>query len=184
MAREVNILDYLPPILLEIKELKAIAGVENPILESLWRKIAATLDNQFVITADEEGISRYERMLGLQVSDSDTLETRIFRVLARYQEQAPYTYRQLKIILDSLLGPDNYVMERNVAEKWLTVKIELTVKRQFEAVEETLERMVPQNMILTVELRYNQHSTLARFTHAQLAAYTHLQLREEVLPNA
>jgi len=56
------------------------------------------------------------------------------------------------------------------------------VSRQFEIVEVLLERVTPQNMLLYVEVRYNQHSTLARFTHAQLAAYTHKQLREEVLP--
>lgn len=182
MARDVDILGYLPPILLEIKELKVIAGVENPILESLWQIIEDTLNNQFIITANEVGISRYEKMLGLQVSDSDTLETRIFRVLARYQEQAPYTYRTLRQVLDSLLGAGNYTMERKVNEKWLTVKIELTVRRQFEVVTETLERMVPQNMILRVELRYNQHSTLGRYTHAQLASFTHQQIREEVMP--
>lgn len=181
MAKEVDILGYLPPILLEIKELKAIAGVENPILESLWRMIDATLNNQFIITADENGIGRYEKMLGLQVSDSDTLETRIFRVLARYQEQAPYTYRTLKLILDSLLGTGNYTMERNVAEKWLTVKIELTVKRQFEAVEDTLERMVPQNMILTVELRFNQWSKIKLKTWGELLSKTWRDVKEEVL---
>lgn len=181
MAKEVDILGYLPPILLEIKELKAIAGVENPILESLWRMIDATLNNQFIITADEEGISRYEKMLGLQVSDSDTLETRIFRVLARYQEQAPYTYRTLRLILDSLLGVGNYTMERNVAEKWLTVKIELIVKRQFEAVEETLERMVPQNMILTVELRFNQWGKIKQKTWGELLSKTWREVKEEVL---
>lgn len=181
MARDVNILGYLPTILLEIKELKAIAGVENPILESLWRMIDATLNNQFIITADEEGINRYEKMLGLQVSDSDTLETRIFRVLARYQEQAPYTYRTLRLILDSLLGAGNYTMERNVEEKWLVVKIELTVKRQFEAVEDTLERMVPQNMILTVELRFNQWSKIKLKTWGELLSKTWRDVKEEVL---
>ncbi|MCT6924111.1 putative phage tail protein [Metasolibacillus sp.] len=181
MAREVDILGYLPPILLEIKELKAIAGVENPILEKLWRMIDATLNNQFIITADENGIGRYEKMLGLQVSDSDTLETRIFRVLARYQEQAPYTYRTLKLILDSLLGTGNYTMERNVEEKWLTVKIELTVKRQFEVVEDTLERMVPQNMILTVELRFNQWSKIKLKTWGELLSKTWRDVKEEVL---
>lgn len=181
MDRKVEILNYLPPILIEIRELKAIAGVENPILESLWRKIAATLNNQFILTADEEGINRYEKMLGLQVSDSDTLETRIFRVLARYQEQAPYTYRTLKLILDSLLGEENYTMELNAAEKWLAVKIELTVKRQFEAVEETLERMVPQNMILTVELRFNQWSKIKQKTWGELLSKTWREVKEEVL---
>lgn len=182
MAREVNIISYLPPILHEIKEIVAIANVENPVLEGLWQQIEDTLHNQFVLTANENGAERYEKMLKLKVPGTDTLETRRFRILTRYQEQAPYTYRVLNQLLDSLLGEGQYELKRDVAAKTLSVKIELTVKGMFDAVVVMLERITPQNMVLTVQLRYNQHSTLGRYTHAQLAAYTHQQLREEVLP--
>ena len=73
------------------------------------------------------------------------------------------------------------VVTINVADKTLKVKIELTVKGMFQAVEEMLERITPQNMVLTVELRFNQHSLLTKYTHAELAVFTHEQLRNEVL---
>ncbi|MGN4125961.1 putative phage tail protein [Lysinibacillus sphaericus] len=116
------------------------------------------------------------------VATPKCIETRKFRILTRYQEQAPYSYRVLKQLLDSLLGEGQYELKRDVAAKTLSVKIELTVKGMFDAVVVMLERITPQNMALTVQLRYNQHSTLARYTHAQLAAFTHKQLREEVMP--
>lgn len=181
MAREVNILSYLPPVLHEIKELIEIANAENPVLESLWQEIENTLNNQFVVTANENGAARYEKMLKLNVPGTDSLETRQFRILTRFQEQAPYSKRVLKQLLNSLLGEGQYVMNRDVANKTLSVKIELTVKGQFEAVVVMLERITPQNMVLDVQLRYNQHITLAKYTHAQLVAYTHEQLRNEVL---
>lgn len=181
MVREVDVLSYLPPVLHKIKELVEIAKVEDPVLESLWQEIENALNNQFVVIANEKGAARYEKMLKLNVPATDTIETRRFRILTRYQEQAPYTKRVLKQILDSLLGEGRYVMNRDVAAKTLSVKIELTAKGMFDAVVVMLERITPQNMILTVELRYNQHITLARYTHAQLAAFTHEQLRNEVL---
>lgn len=182
MAREVDILSYLPPILHEIKELQRIASLENPSLERVWELTESLLNNQFILTLDERGASRYEKILGLVAGESESLETRRFRILSRYQEQAPYSYPVLKQLLDSLLGEGKYELTRSTSEKWVRVKLELTVSRQFEIVEVLLERVTPQNMLLYVEVRYNQHSTLARFTHAQLAAYTHKQLREEVLP--
>lgn len=182
MAREVDIIGYLPSVLHEIKEIVAMANVEKPILEALWQEIENTLNNQFVVTADAKGASRYERMLKLSVPATDSIETRRFRILTRYQEQAPYTNRVLKQLLDSLLGEGQYELQRDVAAKTLSVKIELTVKGMFDAVAIMLERITPQNMVLTVQLRYNQHSTIARYTHAQLAAFTHQQLREEVMP--
>ncbi len=181
LAREVNILSYLPPVLHEIKELVELANVENPTLEDLWQRIEDALNNQFVVTSNIEGASRYEKMLRLKVPATDTLETRQFRILTRYQEQAPYTYPVLKRLLDGLLGVGQYELTRNVAEKWIKVKLELTVKRQFEAVEIMLERITPQNMLLTVELRYNQHSLLRNLTHGQMRTYTHYKLRNEVL---
>ncbi|MFY0520931.1 putative phage tail protein [Lysinibacillus sp. UGB7] len=181
MAREVDIIGYLPTTLHEIKEIIATATVEKPVLEALWQEIENTLNNQFVITINETGASRYEKMLKLNVPATDSIETRKFRILTRYQEQAPYTYRVLKQLLDSLLGEGQYELKRDVAAKTLSVKIELTVKGMFDAVVVMLERITPQNMALTVQLRYNQHSTLKRYTHAQLAAFTHQQLREEVM---
>ena len=181
MARKVDYLGYLPQIFKEIEEIQAVAHVETPILNGLWLKIEDILNDQFIITATDSGLSRQEKMLKLNVPATDTIETRRFRLLSRYQEQAPYTNKVLKQLLDSLLGEGKYFYERNVAGKWLTVKLELTVKGQFEAVELMLERITPQNMILTVELRYNQYSKLAQYTHAQLAAFTHRQLREDVI---
>lgn len=183
MARKVDVLSHLPPVLNEIKELVEIANVENPVLNALWQEIENVLNNQFVLTINEDknGAMRYEKMLKLNVPATDTLETRRFRILTRYQEQAPYTWPVLKNLLNSLLGEGNYTMTRNIAEKWLDVKVELTVKGQFDAVQILLERITPQNMLLTVGLRYNQHGTLQRFTHGQLRAFTHEQLRSEVL---
>lgn len=181
MAREIDFLSYLPQIFKQVEEIQAIAHVETPILERLWQAIEDILNDQFIVTATDSGLSRLEKILKLNVPATDTIETRRFRLLSRYQEQAPYTNKVLKQLLDSLLGEGKYYYERNVAEKWLTVKLELTVKGQFAAVELMLERITPQNLILTVELRYNQHSNLARFTHAQLAAYRHQQLREDVI---
>lgn len=158
-----------------------IAKIENPVLQSLWVEIEDAINNQFILTANESGADRYEKMLKISVPNTDTLETRRFRILTRFNEQAPYTYRVLKQLLDSLLGEGQYVMKRDIVNKTLSVKLELTVKGMFDAVVAMLERITPQNMVLTVELRYNQHNTLSRYTHAQLTRYTHDQLRNEVL---
>lgn len=181
MAREVDYLGYLPEVFKTLKEIEAMAYVETPILEALWAKIESIMNDRFIVTATEDGLSRREKALEINVLETDTIETRRFRLLARYQEQAPYTYPVLKRLMNSLLGTGHYTMERNVAEKWLKVRLELTAKGQFEAVEMMLERVSPQNMILEVTLRYNQHALLKKYTHAQLKVFTHRQIREDVL---
>ena len=60
----------------------------------------------------------------------------------------------------------------------LRILLELTIKKLFDEVEKTVKRMIPANLILEVELRYNQHLQLKAFTHEYLKAYTHNGLRE------
>jgi len=181
LAREVDLLSYLPPVLHEIKEIVEITNAEKKPIEGTWQAIEDSLNNQFIVSANESGVARYEKMLKIKVPATDTLETRRFRLLTRFQEQAPYTNRVLRQLLDSLLGVGKYVLTRDAANKKIHVLLELTVRGQFDAVSMLLERVTPQNMMLTVELRYNQHAKLMKFTHAQLAAFTYQQLREDVI---
>lgn len=181
MAREVDVSSYLPPVLQEVKELVEIANIENPVLETLWQEIENTLNNQFVITANENGAKRYEKMLKMSVPGTDALETRRFHILTRYQEQIPYYFKVLSQLLDSLLGEGRYLLNRDVANKTLTVKIELTVKGMFDAVIVMLERITPQNMVLVVDLRYNTWGKIKQLTWGDLKTRTWRQIKEEVI---
>lgn len=178
---KVNYIEQLPPVLHDVIEIKAISAAEETLLEAIWKAAYKSIDDNFVNTADDSGLKRFEKILSLNVPETDTIETRRLRILARLQEQAPYTWKVLQNILNSLLGEGNYFLQRDVANKILTVKLELGIKRQFDILVETLERIVPVDMILDITLRYNMHSLLSKYTHQQLSAYTHNQLREDVL---
>jgi len=177
----IDIKEYWPPIIREIKEFRKIAEIENPELEKLWQEIESIVDDQFIETATERGIARREKILNVVPFADDTLESRRFRVQSIWNDKLPYTYRVLLERLDSLCGPDGYVMELNAGEYSLCIKLEITTKRMFDEVVRITRQMVPANIVITVELKYNQHLTLANFTHEQLSQYTHYQLRNEVI---
>ncbi|MCF6464214.1 putative phage tail protein [Clostridium sp. Cult1] len=173
--------EYYPNVLHDIEEYMEIAKTENPELEIAWQSVIDLTDDQFIETATERGVARREKILKITPFADDDLESRRFRVLARENDKLPYTYRVLVNKLDQLCGKDGYVMTRNLGKHTLKIKIELTKKRMFDEVDKLARRMAPANLIITVELRYNQHLTLAKFTHAQLSQYTHKELREEVI---
>lgn len=176
-----KIMDLWPPIMQELKEFQKIAEIEEAFFERLKQEIQNIVDDQFIQTATEKGIARRERMLKISPFADDTLETRRFRVQGVWNDKLPYTYRMLLERLDSLCGPDGYAMELNAREYSLNIKIELTRERMFDEVVRITRQMVPANIVITVELRYNQHLDLANFTHEQLSQYTHYQLRNEVI---
>ena len=175
-----SIKDLWPPIMQELKEFQKIAEIEDSLFEQLKQEIESIVNEQFISTATEKGIARREKMLKVVPFADDTLETRRFRVQSVWNDKLPYTYRVLLERLDSLCGPDGYVIELNAGEYSLNIKIELTKKRMFDEVVKITRQMVPANIFVTVELRYNQHFTFANFTHGQLRQYTHYQLRNEV----
>lgn len=175
--------DYLPPILLKTYEFPLLCDTEQPEIDRLRDAADAVLDAQFISTAGETAIARYERIFGITPMDTDTLAERRFKVLAKINAQLPFSVRRLRQQLETLCGADGYKLELDGDRYTLTVKVALTAKRNQQAVEELLADIVPANMVCTTSLLYNQHADLTRFTHAQLAALTHFAIREEVLPN-
>lgn len=175
--------DYLPPILLKTYEFPLLCKTEQPEIDRLHDAADAVLDAQFISTAGETAIARYEKIFGITPMDTDTLDERRFRVLTRINTQLPFSVRRLRQQLATLCGADGYKLEVNGDRYTLTVKVALTAKRNQQAVEELLADIVPANMVCTTSLLYNQHADLTRFTHAQLALLTHFEIREEVLPD-
>ena len=160
---KVEILEQLPPILREIEELIKIANVEDPVLTALWLEIEKLVDNQFILTADDEGIKRREVMHRLKVSNTESLEARRLRLMALYSDELPYTRPYLKRYLDGLLGVNNYDLVVDPKNKLLELDIESTFKELISIIEERLEQIVPQNTLLNLRrlMRFKQISQLA-----------------------
>ena len=175
--------DYLPPILLKTYEFPLLCDTEQPEIDRLRDAADAVLDAQFISTAGETAIARYEKIFKITPMDTDTLDERRFRVLAKINAQLPFSVRRLRQQLATLCGDDGYKLELDGDRYTLTIKVALTAKRNQQAVEELLADIVPANMVCTTSLLYNQHADLTRFTHAQLALLTHFEIREEVLPD-
>jgi hypothetical protein len=181
LDRGINLLEYLPGVLREIKEFKALATAENPETIKLWEELENVLDDQFVNESTLNGVKRWEIILGIKALDTDTLDERRFRILSRLNEQLPYTYRNLEDQLSVLCGKDGYKLIIDPNAYALTVKVALTAKKKFSEVGNLLDRVVPCNIVISLLIMYNQHKTLKQFTYKQLSKYTHKQLREDVI---
>ena len=181
MRKKLN--EYLPSILLKTYEFPLLCDTEQREFDRLNTAVDEVLDAQFLSTAGEYAILRYEKIFGVVPQDTDTLDERRFKVLTRINTQLPFSVRRLRQQLATLCGADGYKLEVNGGVYTLTVKVALTAKRNQQAVEELLADIVPANMVCTISLLYNQHADLTRFTHAQLALLTHFEIREEVLPD-
>ena len=180
MATDRKLIDYLPHFMQAYRELAVIMETEQTEIDRLWVEAENALSDQFILEATENGVKRWESMLGISPKDTDTLDERKFRILTKLNQELPYTLRKLEQALTNLCGAGNYSIEITAAEYHIEVKLALTNKNNYQEVVDILKKMVPANMTQWVQIMYNPHNVWMKFTHAELTAYTHKQLREDV----
>lgn len=177
-----KLIEYLPEFLRDVKEYEAILTLaEQPEMVALWEAEENALNDQFVVDSTENGVSRWEKILGIIPKATDSLEMRKFSILTRTNEQLPFTLTTLNEQLKSLCGEDGYEVKLDAANYILSVKVALTAKSNFNDVNLLLKRVVPANMIIDLSLKYNQQNVISAFTHESLQNFTHEQLRNEVM---
>lgn len=61
---ERKLIDYLPYVIRDYAEFQGIMGSEQPEIEKAWNTTDDLLDNQFIPTAGNMGLSRWEKIWG------------------------------------------------------------------------------------------------------------------------
>ena len=142
----VNLLSYLPQFMQEYREIRRIMESEEPELRLLWELLRKVFNNQFIQYCDEDGISKFEEMLGLHRYENDTLEIRIFRVLTYWNDQIPYTWRVLVNRMDKLCGIGNYELRPNFNVYELGITTKFDDAKKYDELNNMLKTILPANL--------------------------------------
>lgn len=179
-----KLIDYLPHFMKGYREMATIMETEQVEIDRLWVEVRNALADQFILEATENGVKRWESMLGISPKDTDFLDERKFRILTKLNQELPYTLRKLEQALTNLCGNNAFSVEVSATEYHVEIKLGLANKNNYQEVVDVLKKMIPANMTQWVQIMYNSHNVLTRFVHAEMTAYTHEQLRNEVFTNA
>lgn len=171
---------YIPKVLSEVKEFKALCDSENPEFDCAWDAVRSVLNDQFIDTLTINGIERWENIL--KITPAGSFEDRRLLIKARLNSDGAYTLEKLKSTLAAVCGEDGYTCVLNSEQYRLTVRIALTSGYQYDSVKDLLDDVVPANLIIDLSLAYNQHQMLTKYTHNDLVSLTHTGIREEPLP--
>ena len=132
MIRNVDLVSYLPPIMAEFQEYRATLEAENPEFVLVWNATDQVLQNEFIATADEYGISRFEQILNILPSKEDTLESRRSRVQTRWFNTIPYTLKALLGKLIALCGENNFTVVKDYDHYKISIFTDLELFGQAE----------------------------------------------------
>lgn len=156
--------EYLPPILLQSCEFPLLCKAEQPEADAIAASADEVLDAQFVETASDCGLARFEKIYGIICMDTDTVEDRRFRILARMNEQMPYTVRTLHRLLTTMCGPQGYKLELVPNDYRLTIWLLEGSLSTLRTAEELLYRILPANLVRYVHIVINRDATARIWT--------------------
>lgn len=103
-----KLISYLPPVLQEVADFQAINEASEPELALAWDALYRVTRNQFLDTADEWGVSRWEQELAIHPKGTDTIAVRKARIKLMWNRERPYTVPWLKNWLRGLYGSQGY----------------------------------------------------------------------------
>lgn len=149
MSRMVDLNSYLPQVVGDAREIRDMNRVEDLELNGLWYETEKLFYNRWILTADEDGLARYESLLGLKPK-GDLLERRRV-VWYEWNKNVIYTDRSVRRILDQLLGPDGYFFDIHYEE--YTITLSVIVKRDLGDVNyvyDEIRRIIPANIWMKV----------------------------------
>lgn len=154
MIREVDLVNYyLPPFMQNYKESVETLNAEQPEFHLVWKAADRVLYNRFISTADEYGIARFEKILGIMPDKEASLESRRLSVQTAWISTAPYTIKTLINKMISLYGDDNFTVEMDFSNSYeLNVVLKTNMYNQYKDLVNLLENTVPANIVINVRV--------------------------------
>lgn len=170
-----------PEVVIGIKEIKACVDAGDKVGDVLERHLSELDNNITIKDAELSGLTHREDILGIQPSDTASLDDRRLEVLLRWYDTPLYTEVTLRQKLDATLGAGQYDLVIDLDNKMVSCLVEITRSRMMESVKDMFEQMIPLDYLISVTVRYNQYKKLKPYTYGQLKVKTYNQLRNEVI---
>lgn len=146
--RIVDISKYWIQIIRNTNEFKQIAIAENPEFNGLLDAIYRALKDGFIIEATDYGVSRWEKILKLVVTEGMTLEDRKVQILNYLSVKLPYTWRVLKQMLTEYLGDGNFNMSIDNDTETFTLSLTAGAMSKTDEIDQLLKRVLPENLVI------------------------------------
>jgi len=149
--RAVNLWEYLPPFLKQFRELDMLLESEQIELQTLVDNVKKVSIEPFILTADEDGIKIYEKMMGLYPEEGEDLEARRLKIFSLWYDSTPYTIYNLRNLIISIQGNDNIsIYLDSVIPYKLNIEINMEKAGMLSALDKILAKIIPANMNVNI----------------------------------
>lgn len=137
-----------PSVYNGVLEISVLSETDDVLLDRALAKLERAQLNQFILTADEETISVYEKMFSILANPTtETLQFRRERVLNRMSLQPPFTMRWLQNKLDEIIGVGKWDAYVDYANRTLYIESFVVNQQWFNELRITINRIKPCNLV-------------------------------------
>lgn len=172
LPKREKLYDYLPMLMKSFGEMKEIFKSVQIETDEMENGIRFVLNNAFIETADEYGIAKYEKVLGILPSDDDDLEVRRMRVKIRWNDYLPYTVATLREKLDTICGVGMYTLSMDLENYQIDVLTQLVSSTILDEVTMLLEKILPAEMVYSVGQLFNTWDLFGAYKWGVLVSKT------------
>ena len=131
-----------------VLEISVLSETDDVLLDQALAKLERAQLNQFILTADEETISVYEKMFSILANPTtETLQFRRERILNRMSLQPPFTMRWLQNKLDEIIGVGKWDAYVDYANRTLYIESFVVNQQWFNELRITINRIKPCNLV-------------------------------------
>lgn len=140
--------ELFPSVYAGVLEISVLSETDDVLLDQALAKLERAQLNQFILTADEETISVYEKMFSILANPTtETLQFRRERILNRMSLQPPFTMRWLQNKLDEIIGVGKWNAYVDYANRTLYVESFVVNQQWFNELRITINRIKPCNLV-------------------------------------
>lgn len=152
-----SLVQYLPNAIRAFVEMQGITDGQQRTVSNVWECLNNAFNDQFVESATENGVRRWEAILKIYPKSADTLESRKIRIINRMNENIPYTFRVLESRLTSISEDQPFTVNMDHNTYTLTVVTHWDHAGQIEELKHLLDVMIPVNLhiVSTNEMNYS-----------------------------
>ncbi len=143
-----DIKQYLPHIYDGILEFEKLIASENSLFNTIDNETNKVKNNQYILTADIDGIIEYEKMLNIIPNPStETVDFRRQRIVNRLSMLPPFTFRFLQQRLDEIIGVGKWEAKIDYNNYTLYIESSAVDQTWFQEILVTITKLKPANIV-------------------------------------
>ena len=134
--------------------------------------------NNFIKTADINGIEQYENIYDVLPNVDYTVEERRENIKNKMLWKPPFTRQRLMEILQNIWGKGNYVFDIKYEDFEVIIDINTVNPIVYLQFQINVRRVIPSNMYIIFSIQYTYLYITRNYTYQQLESFTYGDLSQ------